>query len=537
MRSTSFSIEKTVGFFGAADSRTHLFFLTTALNSVRRFHPHSSYFALLPEVEVRVRHRWIDLLRAWSDGGVQPLALPEKVSQRQFVARSGAAYSSMTFHRHRVPQMLMTMGLQYSINLDPDVLCLRPWDFSFLPQVELLAGRPVGSGLRTTEWLSQLSAQPGSDTRGGPSNETVTDWLYMTLNITRRVQMRHAREINGGIMVFNNSAATRYKWVETVARYHAKLHHVIEGDQDLIGFVLAANPTFGRYDLPSVYNYGFRRDRERLPYDVARRLRHGLFSQQIVNVHFVADGKPWQLQNLTVYPMWLLVSRLYYVSEWLTLARKMRPRLPYLRLADIERRAIGPIGLAVLRASALRNTSLKAMVDERTLQRCRCFLRNLHRDKKADAMLLLRRASKAEMPRATPGQTSGSPGTAQTHATSSPEQIRALVDAQRGAMLWACGAASFDRGPPPEERRACDSELGENREKFLCALSAEKFGYSRHSRKASNCSETGIDPEKVTGDRLQPRADAHAPTRIASAKPRSLHPIGRGGRSRGRGRV
>ena len=72
---------------------------------------------------------------------------------------------------------------------------------------------------------------------------------------------------------------------------------------------LTAEPSFGRYLLPSVYNYAFRRDRERLPYTLAHRLRHGLVGHfkssgtrgELIMVHFVQDGKPWQPQQLTSY--------------------------------------------------------------------------------------------------------------------------------------------------------------------------------------------------------------------------------------------
>ena len=72
------------------------------------------------------------------------------------------------------------------------------------------------------------------------------------------------------------------------------------------GMVLAANPQLPRFALPATYNYAFRRDRERLPPPLSRRLRHGMFGQAAINIHFVMDGKPWQRQNLSTYPMWPL---------------------------------------------------------------------------------------------------------------------------------------------------------------------------------------------------------------------------------------
>ena len=49
--SASALIKPSVAFFGAADNRPSLFFLTVTLQSVRRFHRKSAYFALLPEAE------------------------------------------------------------------------------------------------------------------------------------------------------------------------------------------------------------------------------------------------------------------------------------------------------------------------------------------------------------------------------------------------------------------------------------------------------------------------------------------------------
>ena len=515
----SSSIEPSVGFFGGADTRPHLFFLTVALESVRRFHPQCSFFALLPESEVGDGRRWTALLHSWSRGNVKPLALPKDVQARDFVAPGGAPYSSMTFHRHRVPQMLWTRGLQFSINLDPDVMCVRPWDLSVLLQVRFVAGREVGSGARTAQWLQEradLSSQSNAD-----ATENVTKLLRTTLNMTRP-ELRRAREINGGVIVFNNSAAAQLDWSGTFARYFAQLKHVLEGDQDLIGLVLAANPSFPRYLLSSVHNYAFRRDRERLPYDVARRLRHGLFSQQVINVHFVTDGKPWQQQNLTIYPMWLLAARLHYLGDWLTLARTLKPRLPFLRLGSKEQRLVGPDGLEVLRAGASRNKSLVLLTDDRARRRCRCFMRSLERDKKADPSLLLRKASDVEQPRDEQAFhvriKAAEPLDAVISATRSrpsPQQARTLVAAQRGILLWACGGGQS--APLPEETRACDTELGENREKFLCALSAEQFGHARYLRKAANCSATGIDPSTTGDHRMQSARVAAAPAKAAKA--------------------
>ena len=75
---------------------------------------------------------------------------------------------------------------------------------------------------------------------------------------------------------------------------------MLEGDQDLVSLVLAANPGFRRYLLPGVYNFAYRRDRDRslLPDNILHRMKSGVSAQEVVNVHFVQDGKPWMRQEL-----------------------------------------------------------------------------------------------------------------------------------------------------------------------------------------------------------------------------------------------
>ena len=151
---------------------------------------------------------------------------------------------------------------------------------------------------------------------------------------------------------------------------------------------------------------------------------------------------------------------------------------------------LGALGLEILRAGAGRNRSLALITDNQARRRCRCFLRSLAHDKKADPVLLLRKSTigldwpreQIRIVRIRPGEPlltagGGHPGT--------PAQLRALVAAQRGALLWMCGASSEHLEPELDERRACDVELGANRQKFLCSLAAAQLGQTRY---ASNCS-------------------------------------------------
>lgn len=119
------------------------------------------------------------------------------------------------------------------------------------------------------------------------------------------------------------------------------MRDIVEGDQDLLSLVLASNLSLPRTELPTVYNYAFRRDRERLPYAIGRRLRHGMFARVAVNIHFVQDGKPWEAQNLTRYPMWLSAARVWHVKEWWDLARKLSPGLAGLSWTAAEMASFG----------------------------------------------------------------------------------------------------------------------------------------------------------------------------------------------------
>lgn len=134
------SLEKVVAFFGAVDTRPHLFMLSVALESVQRFHPAAGYFALIPSEHSCSEYpcasagkngdlwcgqhfrRYCPLLQLWSRGTVRPLSLPREVEQlfpTNSTNASAFVYSRMTFLRHFVPQALALKGYQFSVNIDP----------------------------------------------------------------------------------------------------------------------------------------------------------------------------------------------------------------------------------------------------------------------------------------------------------------------------------------------------------------------------------------------------------------------------------
>ena len=157
--------------------------------------------------------------------------------------------------------MYKRQGYEYSINLDPDVLCLRPWDFRALVPISLVSGRRVGRGSRMVGWmqarLDRIAARQGS-----PAT-SLAALLNRTLGISAR-RLELTSELNGGVLVFNNLRLTRVRWLSRCVAAYAGLREVIEGDQDLIALILAADGSLPRVNLPTVYNYAYRRDRDRI---------------------------------------------------------------------------------------------------------------------------------------------------------------------------------------------------------------------------------------------------------------------------------
>ena len=214
---------------------------------------------------------------------------------------------------------------------------------------------------------------------------------------------------------------------------------------------LAANPALPRFSIPATYNYAFRRDRERLPPTLSRRLRHGMFGASAINIHFVMDGKPWQRQNLTVYPLWLAVARVYQVYQWHQLAQALQPSLQELRLTRAEERALGPVGMRrpLRMASKRSNETLVGLVDGRTRLGCRCYLRSLASDPENDPLAVLQEES-AKSGGATPPEGSSSTGAGKALL----ERRRRQVLAQRRLLLRVCGGTK--RSTKAEARRCSE---------------------------------------------------------------------------------
>ena len=240
------------------------------------------------------------------------------------------------------------------------------------------------------------------------------------------------------------------------------------------GMVLAANPGLPRYALPATYNYAFRRDRERLPPPLSRRLRHGMFGQAAINIHFVMDGKPWQRQNLSAYPMWLAVARMYQVYQWHQLAQALQPSLQDLRLTRVEQEALGPKGLrrSLLRVASKRsNDTLVGLVDGRTRLGCRCYLRSLAADSENDPLAVLQEESRLDAP--PPGSS-----TAEGAAAALLERRRRQVQAQRRLLLRVCGGTK--RSAKGEARRCSEAMETERADRVGVGVPDSDTNGSKH---------------------------------------------------------
>ena len=222
------------------------------------------------------------------------------------------------------------------------MLCLRPWDFRALVPISLVSGRRVGRGSRMVGWmqarLDNIAARQGS-----PAT-SLASLLNRTLGISAR-RLELTSELNGGVLVFNNLRLTRVRWLSRCVAAYAGLREVIEGDQDLIALILAADGSLPRVNLPDRATRLPPRPRPAAAADRpadpprflrARRRQHPLCARR----QAVAG-------NLTDYPMYLIAARLQHVDEWRGIARDLAPPRRHGALRR-EQRLLGPDGLAPL---------------------------------------------------------------------------------------------------------------------------------------------------------------------------------------------
>eukprot|EP00966_Prymnesium_polylepis_P098279 2276167-Prymnesium_polylepis.1 len=111
----------------------------------------------------------------------------------------------MTLHRQRMPEILGRRGFHFSINLDPDVVCVRAWDLKHLLGVHGISGRVVRRLDHQLSWLQDLRSR-GSATE-----------LAKLLSVHQSA-VEQAVELNGGVLVFNNLRMLRIGWLGVCLR-------------------------------------------------------------------------------------------------------------------------------------------------------------------------------------------------------------------------------------------------------------------------------------------------------------------------------
>ena len=121
------------------------------------------------------------------------------------------------------------------------------------------------------------------------------------------------------------------------------------------------------------------------------QMREGQLVGVATNVHFVADGKPWQKQRVDLgnYTLARITSRAHHLLEWWQLVEPRREMLLRLNLSHTERRSFGIHRLKVFRGQGEKTRAAttereRSLSEEGYLHRvlppvalmaCRCFLR------------------------------------------------------------------------------------------------------------------------------------------------------------------
>jgi hypothetical protein len=150
---------------------------------------------------------------------------------------------------------------------------------------------------------------------------------------------------------------------------------------------------------------------------------------------------------MTVYPMWLLAARAHHVHEWTRLAKSRAAALSGVEWTQQERESFGPT------AALLRSTSrpaLGGLLDEEALRLCRCFLRGIGRDRRADPLLLMQQAAAAEARGGGGGGASPS-----VDVKGERDAYRDLLLRERAALQEAC---SDGTAPSEREQALCSRE-------------------------------------------------------------------------------
>lgn len=248
---------------------------TMALRSFQRWFPDCSYFLL--GTRAAMSQRSIALLERYKIELID-VDLAHRF-RRSACCDNGNAVER--FYLFSGPELLWAKGYRYSLSVDGDVFCSRPFDLQALCDgVEGFRGRAIGTLARTLRNKQRQQHQ-----KFDFEDWRVRDVLGMDEN-----HCRSRWEVNSGVLVWNNMAMARHRLAEQAARVFDACGRCFCGDQELLAFTAAAcGLPFTEMD--DTFNFRFFEGAAQPDPRLIEQMRRGECNR-IRIVHFVFS-KPW----------------------------------------------------------------------------------------------------------------------------------------------------------------------------------------------------------------------------------------------------
>lgn len=234
-----------------------------ALASLRRFHPEHGYFIIADRG--RLRSGQAELIAG------QGVELIHFEGNQLFA--DAAHLTRECYWKFVGPELFLPRGFRYSMIVDGDTLCVRPFNFAeVLPSIEGYAGiRRQGSPRR---WSFRYP-----------------DWVQHHFRIAP--QAMDEDFTNTGVLIWNNQRMLEFGLFEraktcylTCSNVHPRMFRV--GDQSLMALISEIHPRLPWFVIPAVDNFRVNSEGER------RRL---LDPDSICLIHYTGR-KPWLTDSL-----------------------------------------------------------------------------------------------------------------------------------------------------------------------------------------------------------------------------------------------
>jgi hypothetical protein len=268
------SLDASIGVFAAADE-SYVPYAAMALRSFQRWFPSWGYF--LAGKRASMSPQSLDLLDRFE------IELLDIDASQRFIRHEDyrKRYPVEIFNYLLVPEVLANRGITYSIGIDGDVFCARPFDFQCVfRNIEGFGGRPVGTLRRAL--LYRERKYPGGEVF---AFERVRDVLGIDEDL-----LDTRFEVNAGVVFWNNQAMARVGLSEKATTVFAECEGRVHCDQTLLTLT-AASHRLPFTELDATYNFCFSESFRESP-ELRRKLRRGE-CQDICIVHF-AFAKPWR---------------------------------------------------------------------------------------------------------------------------------------------------------------------------------------------------------------------------------------------------